>query len=244
MSSQYASLLPPYIPTRGISRLLCIVFLFTAAVSWIAVGYDFAEIRLAEVVRSGASIEPAERLAHSATGHWIGVFQIFCFAVTGLLFISWLHRARVNIRALGMRRMQYRREWTIVGFLIPVLNALRPYQVVREIWQASDPRSGDPMEWKYIEAPITLPLWWLCFVAYVLLEIVSATVLDFSAGLRGIRASYGLGLAADVFAAISASLAYFVVSQISEAQELKRATWGRGDHYETANHARAGNATV
>lgn len=244
MSSQYASLLPPYIPTRGTTQLLCVVFLFTAAVSWVAVGYDFAEIRLAEVVRSGASIEPAERLAHSATGHWIGLFQIFCFAVTGCLFLIWLHRARVNVRALGMRRMQYRREWTFLGFLIPILNALRPYQVVREIWKASDPRSGDPMEWKSFHTPLLLLLWWLCFLAYIALEFCSATVLDFSIGLAGIRAAHGLGLAADVFAAISASLAYFVVSRISEAQDRKRATWGRGDHYESTAHHGGRKAAV
>ena len=108
MSSQYASLLPPYIPTRGTTQLLCVVFLFTAAVSWVAVGYDFAEIRLAQVVRSGASIEPAESLAHSATGHWIGLFQIFCFAVTGCLFLVWLHRARVNVPAGTQTGQQFR----------------------------------------------------------------------------------------------------------------------------------------
>jgi hypothetical protein len=244
MSSQYASLLPPFISTRGTTRVLGAVFLFTAAVSWVAVGYDFAELRLAEVVRSGASIEPAERLAHAATGHWIGLFQIFCFGVTGCLFLIWLHRARVNIRALGMRRMKYRREWTFLGFAIPVLNVLRPYQVVCEIWKASDPRSGDPMEWKSFEAPLMLLLWWLSFLAYLAFEFFSATVSDFSVGLTGIRASHGLGLAADVFAAISASLAYFVVSRISEAQERKRAAWGRGDHYESAAHLDGRKATV
>ena len=73
MSSAQMSLLPPFIPTRGSAQVLGALFLFTAAVSWIAVGYDFAEVRLVTTMSTGASVETAERLAHKVTGRWIGV---------------------------------------------------------------------------------------------------------------------------------------------------------------------------
>ncbi|HEY5657829.1 MAG TPA: DUF4328 domain-containing protein [Myxococcota bacterium] len=228
MSSAQMSLLPPFIPTRGSAQVLGGLFLFTAAISWIAVGYDFAEVRLVSALSAGAPVETAERLAHKLTGRWVGWFQIFCIGTTGIAFLVWLHRVRVNVRALGVRRLRYGREWTVLGFLIPVLNALRPYQVVTEIWKASDPSTGDPMAWKSLRASRLVWLWWMAFLAYIALEIFSATLLDFSVGLERIRFAHILGMTADVNAALSASLAYFVVAHISEAQDRKRATWGRG----------------
>ena len=234
MSQAQMSLLPPFIPTRSTAQLLGGLFLFTAAVSWIAVGYDFAEVRLVSTLSAGTSVETSERLAHKLTGRWIGWFQLFCIGTTGLAFLIWLHRVRVNVRALGVRRLKYGREWTVLGFLIPVLNALRPYQVVSEIWKASDPRTGDPMAWKSLRTPRLVWLWWMTFLAYITFEIFSATLLDFSVGLERIRFAHAMGMAADMGAALSASLAFFVVARISEAQDKKRETWGRGVEPENA----------
>jgi hypothetical protein len=244
MSSERLSLLPPFIPTRGTAQLLGGLFLFTAAVSWMAVGYDFAEVRLVSTLSAGTSVETSERLAHKLTGRWIGWFQLCCIGITGVAFLIWLHRVRVNVRALGVRRLQYGREWTVLAFLIPVLNALRPYQVVSEIWKASDPSTGDPMAWKSLRVPRLVWLWWMAFLTYIALEIFSATLLDFAVGLERIRLAHAMGLAADMCAALSASLAFFVVAHISEAQEKKRETWGRGVEEESAQHFDPRDAAV
>jgi hypothetical protein len=223
--NEHESMLPPFVPTRRSVRVLGVLFVLSAAVSWIAVGFDYSALRLAT---SGHTVVPKERLAHSFTGEVMGVAQAVCLAVTGLAFLIWLHRVRVNVRALGVRRLAYRREWTILGFLVPALNAMRPYQVVREIWKASDPSTGDPLGWKSVSTPPLLALWWGLFVAYFVLEGISAFSLGVAKTLPRIQMGHAIGLAADVCAAVSASFAYFVVVRISEAQEAKRAAWGRG----------------
>lgn len=223
-----ASVLPPFIRTRLTAQVLGYLFLFTAAVSWIAVGYDVAEVRLVSAAKATGRIEPAEYLAHAITGRCVSALQLFCILATGLLFMIWLHRVRVNVRAMGVRRLEYRREWTVIGFLIPVLNALRPYQVVSEIWRASDPRTGDPMTWKTMHVPSFVSWWWCAFVAYIVLEILTSIMLDTSPGVRRVGIARSIGTIADICAAVSASLAYFVVVEISAAQDQKRAAWGQG----------------
>lgn len=220
------SLLPPYVPTRQSRRLVCALFVISAAVSWVAVGYDFSELRLAT---SGHKVIPTERLALAKTGEIVGWMQLACLLLTGFLFLGWLHRVRVNVRALGVRRLAYGREWTFLAFLIPALNALRPYQVVREIWKASDPSTGDPLAWKSVPTPPLLALWWSLFVAYFGFEALSLFTMRFAGMLSHIQMAHAAGLAADVCGAISASFAYFVVLRISEAQEAKLQAWGRGN---------------
>ena len=223
--NEHESLLPPFVPTRRSVRALGALFMVSAAISWVAVGYDFSEIRLAV---SQAEAHAATRLAYDTMGGWIWTAQLLAVAITAVTFLTWLHRVRVNVRALGARRLAYRREWTVLGFLVPVLNLFRPDQVVREIWQASDPSTGDPMAWKVVAAPRRIAVWWGLFVAYFLLEALSATLIGSSSSAPMIRMGYAAGMAADFCAAVSASLAYFVVVRITEAQEAKRQAFGRG----------------
>ena len=228
--NEHASLLPPFVPTRRSARVVGALFMVSAAISWVAVGYDFSEIRLALTETAGRSVHMATRIAYDTIGSALWAAQILSLMATGAMFLVWLHRVRVNVRALGMRRLVYRREWTVLGFLVPLLNAFRPYQVVREIWQASDPSTGDPMAWKTVETPRRIAVWWGLFVAYFVLEGVSATIMSVSVSARVIQLGHAVSMAADLCAALSASLAYFVVMRISEAQDAKRAAFGRARH--------------
>lgn len=222
------SMLPPFVPTRRSVRYLGLLFMISAGISWVAVGYDFSEIRLALLHSAGASLGPETRLAYDTMGAIVWTAQLVILGVTGAFFLVWLHRVRVNVRALGVRRLAYPRQWTVLGFLIPLLNAFRPYQVVREIWQASDPSTGDPIGWKRVPAPRRIAIWWGLFVCYFVLEGLAATVLTVSFSAKVIRLAHAAGMAADLCAALSASAAYFVVVRITEAQEAKRAAFGRG----------------
>ena len=160
------SFLPPFISARGMLKPLCVLLVITAAVSWTSVGVDWALLSLADEVRSGLEVSRGDRLAHTKTADLLGNIQLACVLLTGGLFMAWLYQVRVNARALGCRRLRWRREWTIVGFLIPFLNALRPYQVMREVWKASDPDTADPLEWRKQRVPHILTLWWIAFVAF------------------------------------------------------------------------------
>jgi hypothetical protein len=222
------SMLPPFVSTQRISRVIGGLFFITAAVSWIAVGYDLSEVRLAGAIVSGADVASTEVLSHSIAGDIIGAIQLWCAALTAVIFLVWLHRVRVNVRALGVRRLVYGREWTLLAFLVPFLNAFRPLAVVREIWKASDPGSGDPLHWQAHPTPTRLHVWWWSFVAYVTLEGLSGLVLLLATGVARIQFAHALGMGADACAALSASVAYFVVTGISDAQEAKRERWGAG----------------
>ena len=223
------SFLPPFLSTRFSVLMLGWMFLLTAALSWLAVGIDYAQLKLATRLAAGVEVERSTWLAHWLTERAVSGVQLLCMGLTALAFLFWLYRVRVNVRALGMRKMRYRREWTLLGFLIPILNLHRPYQVVREIWQASDPETGGPVGWKAVRTPRMLAYWWLLLLVYLGLEILAWVIFDPSAPLATRQSAYAIKLVADVSAAVSASLAYFVVSGITDAQEAKHAAWGRAD---------------
>lgn len=229
MSGDRPSPLPLYVSPRALGRVTGLLFMGNAAVSWIAAGYDVAELRLVASIRAGTTVEEAERLAHGLAGDLFTALQLAAGALLAAAFLPWLHRARVNVRALGMRRLRYGREWTWLGFLVPVLNLFRPYQVTSEVWRASDPSSGDPVAWHRASVSPLVGVWWAAFVAFLAVELASALLLQLATGLPRVQLAHGLALAADVCAAVSASAGTFVVSQVGRAQDRKRARFGDGE---------------
>ena len=116
--------------------------------------------------------------------------------MTALAFLAWLFRLRVNVRALGVRKLDFARHWSVLGFLVPALNFVRPYQVMAEVWRASDPSVLDPFEWKSVEPPRILTLWWGTFVIAATLQL----------------AAFGLGRTAGVIAFKSLVASGFAVA--------------------------------
>jgi hypothetical protein len=221
-----ASLFSHFVSTRGTFRWLTILVLASAAVAWIAVGFDIAEIRMFGRLAQGL-VSSTDRAAHSFVRGWVLTSQAVMLALTSIAFSSWLYRCRANVRAFGTRHLRYSRNWTIVGFLIPVLNLFRPYQVTREIWQASDPATTDPFEWKNNPVPTSIKLWWGTFVIFVVCKLLSAWMMNSSAfDPTRLQIAQIVELLADLMAAISVTLVYFVVDKITEAQESKWAKMG------------------
>jgi len=217
-----ASLLPPYVSTRASARWVTGLLVASGAVAWIAVGIDLAELRLLSRLVEGHAVELPEREAFALTREVVRVLQLSLILATVGLFIAWLYRSRVNVRAFGARRLQWARNWSVLAFLIPVANLLLPYAVIREVWQASDPRATDPLEWKLVRPGRLLRLWWGAVVACLCVAAVASFMTD-SAGLSPSRLQLarGITLLGDVGVALAASLGYFVVAHISEAQDEK-----------------------
>ncbi len=224
------SLLPPYVSAQPVARWLAMLLIATGLVAWVAVGFDLADIRLLGRQAGGEVIASLDKRAHGLTGVILFTAQSVLLAGTVFFFILWTYAVRSNLRALGVRKLDYKTAWSVAGWWIPGINFVRPYQVLREIWKASDPATSDRFEWKRAPTPPLLVCWWIAFVAFVGFEL-AALVMSF--GASGVLVKYQIArsasILADTCAAISASLAWFVVSKITDAQEEK---WELRDQYQ------------
>jgi hypothetical protein len=219
--SQTASLFSHFISTRGTFRWLSPLVIVSSAAAWVAVGFDIAEIRL--FMREAVGLATAdERAAHGLVGQVVVHAQMALLAATAIAFMTWLYRCRANLRAFGTRRLRYPRNWAVFGFLIPLLNLVRPYQVVREVWQASDPATAGPLDWMNVRPPLLLRAWWGSFVAFLVFKAL-AWWMAWSAAYDLLRLQIAAGALAlaDALAAVSVTLAYFVIEHITDAQQAK-----------------------
>ncbi len=98
---------------------------------------------------------------HDIVSILVGLFQFLVFVVTGVTFLKWIHRANFNARALGAQGMVFTPGWSVGWYFIPFANLWKPFQAMKEIWQASQ----NPASWPTQPVPSLLTNWWTLWLA-------------------------------------------------------------------------------
>jgi hypothetical protein len=152
-------------PVSGLaiaSSVLIILVLVAEALN------DLAEWRTSGAVNkygTGAG-NPELRSAASFDLTAATLFLIASLAA-GIVFLMWLWRARINAEQVGGPQSQRRsRGWTIGAWFCPIVNFWFPYQIVSDIWRASDPQ-------RRTDAPGLVLGWWFL---YLVQEVIGLAI--------------------------------------------------------------------
>ena len=90
----------------------------------------------------------------------VGIIYMLVFIVSGFLILRWIHRANYNARQLGAKKMEFTPGWAIGYYFVPILTLWKPYQAMKEIWQASH----KPSDWSFVKVSPLLGLWWFLWI--------------------------------------------------------------------------------
>ena len=77
---------------------------------------------------------------YDIAGLIVGLLQLPVVLTTGIVFLMWIHRANRNARGLGAEGMTFTPGWSVGWYFIPIANLWKPFQAMKEIWQASADR--------------------------------------------------------------------------------------------------------
>ena len=89
---------------------------------------------------------------------WATRILLWAAALTTAVLVSkWIYRANCNARALGASEMAFTPGGAVGWYFVPIANLWKPYQAMREIWQASMSPSG----WRRQQVSVLVPCWWL-----------------------------------------------------------------------------------
>jgi hypothetical protein len=92
----------------------------------------------------------------------VELLYVIADLATAILFLRWTYLARKNAAALGATGFRVSPGWSVGFYFIPILCLWKPYQALKETFQASNPEvHGD---WKSSPRPRLLPLWWTLWI--------------------------------------------------------------------------------
>ena len=121
----------------------CVAIYLALELLWgLALIYDYA---------TGAAVFDPMGLPSDLVAIGVFVMLLVCVVVVGM----WIYRASANAHALS-DEMTISPGWAVGWYFVPIMNLVRPYQGMREIWMASHFRGN----WHGEPTPGILGWWW------------------------------------------------------------------------------------
>ena len=117
----------------------------------------------------------------------IGTLQLAARFTAFIVFLIWFYRAHRNLQALGIRRGRYSSPWSVLLFLVPILNLYYAYDLVKELWRQSSPDLGFSDAFlkqhafsfeHYPSKTASIGLWWGFTIASVLAARISVDLIS------------------------------------------------------------------
>jgi hypothetical protein len=154
----------PYKSARVLALTLTVLFCIFILIALTAVVLDLFLIDLL----SGGYVSSRDLQLNDNVQLAVRLLQCVVAVVTSVFVLVWIHRVHGNLPLLGARRLRYSPGWAVGGFLIPFVNYVLPFLVVREIWKASDPKRMDAQSWRDGPLSLLVPSWWVLLCVSVI----------------------------------------------------------------------------
>lgn len=210
-------------PTR-LTRVVLWSLYALIALEVASLAFDVLELRLLRTLAAHSFTDSAaitaEATASDLHQRVIGGVGLLIYLVVGTSVLMWFYRTNANVRARGVEGMQITPTWAVAWNFIPIASLFKPYQAVKEIWQAS---SGEK-DWKLLDRPAVMPWWWGFWVLSNVLDQVS-----FRLSMRGddvdtLIAANIAGMAGSVTDVVACLLLIPIVRQVYAMQTRTPAT--------------------
>src|SRR5215204_3575971 len=94
------------------------------------------------------------------------ILEILLRVAVMVLFLIWEYRSFNNLSALKARNLEFSPGWAVGWWFIPFANLVKPFQVVREVYNESDPKLVDVTMFMKANpgTPAELGFWWATFL--------------------------------------------------------------------------------
>ena len=145
--------LPPrYRPLDGRAAAITVMFGILFVIDLALIGAALLNHGVIDRLESG-SVPDSDLDANAMRLGWLGFASIAVSIACAVLFIRWLHLAYRNVDAISPPYRRFDTGWAIGSWFVPILNLVRPMQIVTDVWHSGMPERHRPPAW--------LALWWL-----------------------------------------------------------------------------------
>jgi len=167
-----------------------------------------------------SKVEELESVTSELAYGLVGFAQGVALIIAAVFFIRWFHLAHRNLGSLSDQPAAHNSRWVIWGFFVPILNLVRPQQLMREIWSITSVRwQGEPSRVIGLTQPADhVNLWWGLFVATGILgNAVGRVALRATTAQETLLATWAV-VFSDAFDIAAVLVALALVRSVTELQ--------------------------
>lgn len=217
-----------FITLRGRANVVVALLVASVIVSLLSILAERDIQSLIDAALAGQTVGLAEV---EAADDRVGLYALGGFVVlvgTAIAFLAWFHRAYVNIERLGARDLRASKGWSIGSWFVPIMNLVRPKQLMDDIWRASDPArpAADSESWRSAPSSGLIHLWWAAFLFGGLVSNIAARKIMAAETLAERRGAGQADMFSEYLLIPAAILAILVVRAVTSRQEVRAAVLG------------------
>jgi hypothetical protein len=190
------------------ARLATIVLWAFAAVSVLTMGVEMLE--------ATGTLDMAVDLGPLALAAMLIYLAFTLLFVASVVVVAlWIHRAHANLRDAGVDGLEFTPGWAVGWYFIPFANLIKPFQAMRELWNAShgehDSFGG--------AAPAEVKAWWAAWIVGNILSNVGTRILLMGeGGPSSLTVGNTIGAAGTAVTIVAAVLLVRLIEGVTRAQ--------------------------
>lgn len=150
----------------------------------------------------------------------VGLAGMVINVLTIVYFIRWFRRAYFNLHAIQSPEVSQSEGWAAGAWFIPFLNLVRPYQIMREIWNGT--QRALPHRYPDIAPLGLLGVWW---ALYIIMGIASNISVRMAMNVQTLDDLTSLAMASIVAEAISIPAAFITIQVIKKVSAFEDELW-------------------
>ena len=212
-------------PVGGLGNGVTAMFVALILAAFADIYFRWTTVLFLGDIRPGVAPDMDRARAIDAATTSAAIAYLVAVAVLAIVFCAWFHRAHSNLRAARLPKIEYGSGWAIGGFFVPLLNLVRPAQVMKETWAGTSYLSGTShvSAWKRSPANPLVSWWWGLFLASSILGNVGGMLTrGGSAGVSAATTLSWIWIGSRLVGIASALVGISLVRRISELQDWAR----------------------
>ncbi len=211
-----------YTSLNIMAKIVAGVFFAYLVLAVVGFVFDEAQASLLNQVIGGGYVSDAEATVNDLRQALIGLVQLVVFIATAVVFLIWIYLASRNLRSFHAVDVRFTPGWAVGWFFVPFMNLFRPYQVIKEIWEESDPDTRTDPSMPYKPSSTAMVGWWwaLYLVGNYVSYFAGTSILrgDTAEELLSATRFYQASAAIDIAGII---ITIWMVMKITQFQEMK-----------------------
>lgn len=160
------------------AQLVFITLGILAILSIITIVFIAIDVDLRQQIIDGEAVSHSEQEDSNDRVSLIGKIWIYTSIFAAIPFLLWVYTAYANLLALGVKDSKFSTGNAIGWFFVPIFNLFRPYQVIDEIWNGSNPNvAGDTNRTKNISSSSALiGHWWGWLLLTLIIGVIALII--------------------------------------------------------------------
>jgi len=188
------------------------------ALDLVAIASGFMQRGLLSRIAGGEQVGPDEADTNDARVHLIGVIQVCAFILTAIVWLVWLYRAYANLKLVGSKKSQFTPGWAVGYWFVPLLNLVRAYQIVVDLWLRSDTQNAADTV-ASLPRPQLVSAWWAVYLIAAAVSRGAASLATDAHSAADLLSATNVNMLSDALSIAAALLAIAVVRGIDQRQQ-------------------------